>query len=251
MDDESLIGKLREVRAAAATATAATATTTTTTVAARIDKRVTERHCRLTARAPAVDRAEQHDLPRADDAAAPAQRAGGAEGVPARTRARHLGLCAAAVPPARRGPCNTYATHPRSSLLPRAIAHSLALTTATATHRRHSPPLALATPATSFSLFRETTAPSLLLSSYAHLVGNEFFRQLLRPALEPVLHGAYSLDSQDVRRSRLLHQSATDTHAIPLLCAELNQYGVGDADATAALAIGGLALMRAGRGGRV
>jgi len=33
MDDESLIGKLREVRAAAATAT------TTTTVAARIDKR--------------------------------------------------------------------------------------------------------------------------------------------------------------------------------------------------------------------
>lgn len=119
-------------------------------------------------------------------------------------------------------------------------------------HRhRHSPPLALATPATSFSLFRETTAPSLLLSSYAHLVGNEFFRQLLRPALEPVLHGAYSLDSQDVRRSRLLHQSATDTHAIPLLCAELNQYGVGDADATAALAIGGLALMRAGRGGRV
>jgi hypothetical protein len=50
-----------------------------------------------------------------------------------------------------------------------------------------------------FALFRETTAPSLLLSTYLHTVGSEYLTSTLEPILSQVVSRGLTCDNQQVR----------------------------------------------------
>jgi len=54
----------------------------------------------------------------------------------------------------------------------------------------------------SFALFRETTVSSLLISSYAHVIGGRFLRAVLQVPLLTALESKWTTDSDEVRIDR-------------------------------------------------